>query len=336
MSREKRSWRRLCHCTRRSSMPQQPSGAAAISSYLISLISYIEVLVCLARTNLRLAPGRPDDQQDHCSRLPRRYLTDGRCGTGGFSSILLTLTLIYSFFTDCLPARSDPILAEESLPVASSPVSVSRDFAAAQQKYAAEPDAETAWQYARACYDAANTVANRTDRADFANRGIQACEIFIGPTNRNSAALHYYLGMNLGQLARTKGIGALKLVRRMEVEFTRTRELDERFDFAGADRNLGLLYREAPSIGSIGNRAKARAHLKRAVDLAPDYPANRLNYIEGLLKWKDFEEAGRQLKALEAIWRSARERFAGSAWAKSWISWQKQLDDIRLQLKPQK
>ena len=62
--------------------------------------------------------------------------------------------------------------------------------------------------------------------------------------------------MNLGQLARTRGLSALKLVDQMEREFTRARDLDEHLDWAGPDRNLGLLYGDAPVIGSIGSRTR--------------------------------------------------------------------------------
>src|SRR5204863_9133981 len=96
---------------------------------------------------------------------------------------------------------------------------------------------------------------------------------------------HYYLGMNLAQLAQTKMLGALKIVTQMEREFSIVRDLDEEFDQAGADRNLGLLYRDAPAIGSIGSRGKARQHLEHAVKLAPPSPENRLNLIETYLKW---------------------------------------------------
>ena len=101
--------------------------------------------------------------------------------------------------------------------------------------------------------------------------------------------------MNLGQLARTKGLGALKLVDQMEREFSRARELDEQLDYAGPDRNLGLLYRDAPAIGSVGSRTRAREHLKRAVELAPQYPENRLNLIEAYLKWGERTGAYREL-----------------------------------------
>src|SRR6185369_6107731 len=88
----------------------------------------------------------------------------------------------------------------------------------------------------------------------------------------NSAPAHYYLGMNLAQLAQTKFLGALKIVSEMETEVSIVRDLDAKFDDAGADRNLGLLYRDAPAIGSIGSRPKAREHLQSAVKLAPGSP----------------------------------------------------------------
>ncbi len=77
--------------------------------------------------------------------------------------------------------------------------------------------------------------------------------------NPNSAPAHYYLAMNLGQLARTEFLGALKLVREMEREFKTAAELDAQFDFAGPERSLGLLYRDAPGWPvSIGSKRKAR------------------------------------------------------------------------------
>src|SRR5204863_6138936 len=117
-----------------------------------------------------------------------------------------------------------------------------------------------------------------------AQPAIEGCERALG-TNEANAALHYYLAMNQGQLARTKGFGALKLVREMEKEFSRAAELDSHFDYAGPDRNLGSLYLDAPGWPtSIGNHSKARQHLMRAVQLAPDYPDNHLCLLEGYIK----------------------------------------------------
>jgi len=113
----------------------------------------------------------------------------------------------------------------------------------------------------------------------------------------------------LGQLARTKSLGALKLVSQMEAEWNIARALDERLDYGGPDRSLGLLYRDAPTIVSIGSRAKAREHLRRATDLASEYPENRLNLIETELKWGNRKEALRDLKSLEEALSAVRKSF---------------------------
>jgi hypothetical protein len=107
----------------------------------------------------------------------------------------------------------------------------------------------------------------------------------------------------------------------MEREFLAAFDLAPDFDYAGPNRNLGLLYLQAPVVASIGSRSKARLHLHRAAERAPEYPENRLNLIEACLKWGDLNEARREMKALEALWAGAQDRFAGEPWAVSWQEW---------------
>ena len=202
----------------------------------------------------------------------------------------------------------------------------------AKTKFNSDPkNAEAGWQFARTCFDVADFAANSTERADLAEQGISACREVIA-LNPQSAAAHYYLGMNFGQLAQTKGLAALKIVNQMEREFNIARQADEDFDQAGPDRNLGLLYRDAPSFGSIGSRSKARQHLTRAVELAPDFPENRLNLAESCLKWNDRNGAIREVKALEEAWPRARETFAGDEWTPSWLDWKKRLQNLKKKL----
>lgn len=190
-------------------------------------------------------------------------------------------------------------------------------------------NATNAWQLGRACFEWSELLKDPNQQEKFAKEGIAACRqaVAIAP---KSAQAHYYLGLTIGQFADTKrNMAALKMVKEMEHEFLTTRELDEHFDFAGADRNLGLLYYEAPSFISIGSRSKARHHLQRAVELAPDFPENRLNLIETLLKWGDHEEAKRELKALEKFWPDAQKQFTGELWAANWPDWNLRLNKAR-------
>src|SRR6266516_6101874 len=178
-------------------------------------------------------------------------------------------------------------------------------FAAAQKRHLAEPtNAVAAWEFARACFDRAEYATNDTERMIVADQGIAACRRLLA-RQTGSAPAHYYLGMNLGQLARTKTLGALRIVDEMEREFKAAQQLDEHFDFAGADCNLGLLYFEASAFASVGSCSKARQHLQRAVELALDFPENRLNLIDVYLKWVDNKSVICELKTLETLWPKA-------------------------------
>src|ERR1035441_3876400 len=204
-----------------------------------------------------------------------------------------------------------------------------QNFQSAQAHYREAPgEATAAWKFARACFDLADLATSKTERASLAEQGIAAAQQAVARES-NSAPAHYYLGMNLGQLARTRGLSALKLVNQMEHEFTRAHDLDEQFDWAGPARNLGLLYRDAPAFGSIGSRSKARDHLKRAVELAPRYPENGLNMIETYLQWGEPNNAQRELATLEAAWPSARTNFVGAAWAASWADWESRRQKLK-------
>jgi hypothetical protein len=225
----------------------------------------------------------------------------------------------------------DPVVATNAPTPAGRAEAIYR---AAQAEYESSPtNSATALEFAHACFDWAEFAVKDSQRAHLADEGIAASHVVLA-ANTNSASGHYYLGMNLGQLARTKSLGALALVDDMEAEFKAARALDEHLDHAGPDRNLGQLYYEAPSIASIGSRSKARTHLRRALELAPDYPENRLNWIEACIHWHDTKSAREELETLEAGLAAARQKYAGPAWAAAWVDWDKRLEAVRTKLRP--
>jgi hypothetical protein len=236
-----------------------------------------------------------------------------------------------------LLAQTHQALADPSAVATGFATYAQRNLQAAQARYREAPDEPAAaWKFARACFDVADLATTKAERALLAEQGIAACQQAIARES-NSAPAHYYLGMNLGQLARTKGLAALKLVLQMQREFTWAHDLEEQLDWAGPDRNLGLLYLDAPSIGSIGSRTKAREHLTRAVELAPRYPENRLNLIEAYLQWREPNNARRELTALEEALPSARTNFVGEAWAANWADWEPRLKKLKQKVEaPQK
>jgi len=192
-------------------------------------------------------------------------------------------------------------------------------------------DPRIEWEFGRACFDMAQVATNKAERAELAQLGIEACRKSIA-SDSNSAPAHYYLSLNQGQLARTRMLGALKLVNQMEKELLWAIELDAKFDYAGPERTIGLLYRDAPSFGSVGNRAKARQHLRKAAELAPAYPDNRILLIESYLKWGEQEPARTELKALKEALPGARLEFNSPQWKASWDDWEERLQKIEKKL----
>ncbi len=184
-------------------------------------------------------------------------------------------------------------------------------------------------ELARTAFDWAESAVNDAERATIASEAIRACR--TGAVHDpSSVPLQYYLALNLGQLARTKGIGALKLVREMETIWIGTLARDPGFDHAGADRCLGLLYLDAPGWPtSIGSHAKARTHLEHAVTLDSNFPENRLCLAEAELKWKHTAAAAAQLRTLDTLWPVAKTTWTGPEQAPVWKDWEQRRDRLR-------
>jgi tetratricopeptide (TPR) repeat protein len=211
-------------------------------------------------------------------------------------------------------------------------VRIKKQHAEARARFQAETNnADAAWQFARSCFDLGEIATSDAEREKTAQSGIAASRKAIA-SRPTAVQGHYYLALNLGQLARTKMLGALRIVDQMESTLSVARTLDEHFDFAGPDRSLGLLYLEAPSFGSIGSRSKARQHLRRAVELAPDYPGNRLELVGAYMKWGDRKTALHEFKILENLLPAARQKFVGEEWAASWVGWEKQIKSLKQRL----
>ena len=212
-----------------------------------------------------------------------------------------------------------------------------REFNKTRAAWLASPTNTAAcWNFGRASFDWAEFATNDTQRAAVAEEGIRACRqaVAIAP---NLAQAHYYLGMNLGQLARTQTLGAIRLVSQMETSFIRAKELDASFDFAGPDRCLGLLYLDAPGWpASIGDKPKAREHLESAQALAPDHPENRLNLLEALVRWRDKKALPAALAETEKVLASARSRLTGEEWEASWADWNNRFAVVRVKIKQRK
>ena len=194
-------------------------------------------------------------------------------------------------------------------------------IAARKQHQADTNSIPAAWGLGRACFWRGEFAANDEQRATVAQEGIAICRTVTlnAPTVPEG---HYYLAMNLGQLARTKWLDALSIVKELEYQLGLAGGMNPRLDFAGPDRCLGLLYRDAPGWPiSVGSKSKARTHLLRAVELAPDFPENQLILVETWLMWKEKKTLQRDLDTLAATLPKARQQLTGDDWAAHWDDW---------------
>jgi hypothetical protein len=206
-----------------------------------------------------------------------------------------------------------------------------KTYQESQEAWQRQPtNAVLAWQFSRACYDCVEIETNETRKVELARQGIATAResVRLAPA---LAAAHYYLGMNLGRLADlTRNLSGLKLVSEMERAFKKALELEAGFDYAGPDRCLGLLYRDAPGWPiSVGSRPKARQHLEQARDRASGYPDNQLNLLEAWLKWGEKRKAQSELGTTTQALTAARQKLTGEEWTSSWADWDRRWKEIQ-------
>lgn len=195
-------------------------------------------------------------------------------------------------------------------------------YLASHSNYLAQTgNATSAWKFAEACFELAEFATNNAQREALANEGIAAARAATEVTPGNGIG-YFFLAMNKGQLARTKTLGALPLVKEMEQSFIRAIKLDPTFDYAAPHRSLGMLYLDAPGWpASIGSKSKARKHLEKAIELAPDYPTNHLTLLNACLRWGDKSALIAAMKRYRAILPKAKEKYTGPIWENSWRNW---------------
>lgn len=227
---------------------------------------------------------------------------------------------------------ADSSVADESNTneISASVARLRDNLEAVQRLYQEQPtNSVAAWQTGRACFEWSATLKDSKEKEKIITQGIAACRKSVA-LDPKSAAGHYYLAITLGKLADIKrNLAAYTMVKEVEREFHKARELDERFNNAGPDRSLGLLYHQAPGWPmSIGHQAKARKHLERAAILSPGYPENRLQLAEAYSDWQEKKPLTRELRALEKLWPVAKTNLTGVEWEESWADWEKRRDKL--------
>jgi len=254
-----------------------------------------------------------------------------RKGLRPLAGLFLAITVL-GFPFSAFPAPPAKKPADIPMPTLSAKFSDAAQIKliGARKKFQADTNSiPAAWALGQACFWRGEFAVDDEERTALANEGIAVCRALTmrAPTVPEG---HYYLAMNLGQLARTKWLEALGLVKELERGLKLAAGMNPRLDHAGPDRCLGLLYRDAPGWPiSLGSKSKARTHLLRAVALAPEFPENHLVLIETWVMWKEKKFLRRDLDALAALLPKARQQFTGEEWAAHRDDWERRWQEVQ-------
>jgi len=144
---------------------------------------------------------------------------------------------------------------------------------------------------ARACAILAEGYPERGRRRWFADRGVDLAKQ-IERLAADRVEGHYFHGSNLGFVAATKTVGAVLALPEVVRAAKRAIEKNPRYDHAGPLRLLGTVLAKAPPWpASVGDVDEGIKYLRRAVELAPDYPLNHLFLADALLADEQTEQA---------------------------------------------
>jgi tetratricopeptide (TPR) repeat protein len=125
----------------------------------------------------------------------------------------------------------------------------------------------------------------------------------------------YWYALNVGWLADVDRAYGLDAVTEMQSALKRAIELDERYDYAGPLRLMGILHLRTPQPpASIGSPRTGLRLLERAVSLFPDYPENYLYLAEALRDNKRVEEAKEALRKVVEAKPWPDEQFESEQW----------------------
>jgi TRAP transporter T-component len=142
-------------------------------------------------------------------------------------------------------------------------------------------------QEARLLHYMAEVAASDEERGTLRAQGLLAAEAALAIDREEPAAILWWTAHRGSLVSPRDPIAALRAAAEIETELLRLRELAPGYDHGAADRVLGVLYRRAPPLISVGSMKKAEEHLRAAMQRDPSYPGNQLFWAELLAQKRE-------------------------------------------------
>ncbi len=140
------------------------------------------------------------------------------------------------------------------------------------------------WRGARACaWIALDPTESASRRGEFALKGMAMGKEAVKKASTLPESFYYY-ALSLGALCDLKKDASRELLHRMRDNMKVAAAIDEKYDYCGPLRFLGeLMIKTDPyPTYAVGTLEQGMAHLKRAVELCPEYGENHLVYARAL------------------------------------------------------
>lgn len=194
-----------------------------------------------------------------------------------------------------------------------------------QPDWASGPGAyDLQWRLARAY--AALAEPDGDQRVTAVPAGVQAAKRAI-ELGADRVEGHYYMAQLQGFSALLQKGETRPFLQAFVSEAEAAIKADEKFDAGGPLRIVGVLYARAPKEPvSVGDPEKAVQYMKRAVAVAPDYPANQFFLAEAYVADERYSEA-------ESALATARKLLADPKWDARRTSWRELLSRVERKLK---
>jgi hypothetical protein len=166
-------------------------------------------------------------------------------------------------------------------PVADAPGDDPLAIQAQLESVRSEPEtAQRLAQEARLLHYLAEIAPSDEERRALHEQGFRAAEAALALDRDEPAAILWWTAHRGRLVSPLNPIAAVRAAAEIETDLLRLRGLAPRHDHAAADRVLGILYRLAPPILSVGSMKKAEEHLRSAMQSDPWYPGNQLSWAE--------------------------------------------------------
>ena len=172
-------------------------------------------------------------------------------------------------------------------------------------------------------------ISNRKESKTEALAGREYAKLCLERMPEN-AGCYYWRAVNTGLYYSIHIIGYQRGIKQMIADCKKVNKLSPSYEHAGAYRMLGQLYTQLPQTAGrpdsiTRDLSLADDYLQKAIEIAPDYPENRLSYASTLLAEGKTSEAAKELAKTKELMPHWKKDISYNDWKKTTLTLDKKI-----------